>query len=132
MRKPPFLTIGLVVLFLAGVWLFTRKLQETSVAAQFEITKSDLADSKVELEEFKRDCGRFPSTEEGLDALQNPPSKLKDRWRGPYGNHQKPKDPFGNPYLYESKSPETFTLFSYGADGIQGGADDNEDLVVTN
>jgi type II secretion system protein G len=51
---------------------------------------------------FEIDCGRFPTTEEGLSALKKCPTPaLKGRWRGPYPDDSKiPKDPWGRDYVY--------------------------------
>ena len=75
---------------------------------------------------FKLSTGRFPTTEEGLDALLNAPEALKDRWDGPYVRALRP-DPWGNPYQYRSpaqKSKDGYDVWSNGPDG-QSGTDDD-------
>lgn len=84
------------------------------------------ANIAVALDLFELDNGRYPTTEEGLQALIAQPSGL-DNWRGPYVKKRKiPTDPWGNPYIYTSPgthSPD-YDLASYGADGVEGGDDD--------
>ncbi len=75
---------------------------------------------------FKLSTGRFPTTEEGLDALLNAPEALKDRWDGPYVRALRP-DPWGNPYQYRfpaQKSKDGYDVWSNGPDG-QSGTDDD-------
>jgi general secretion pathway protein G len=79
------------------------------------------------LEQFRIDTDRYPTTEEGLEGLRGAPKNLKG-WRGPYVSKNIPPDPWGNDYEYESDG-KSFTLFSYGADGIEGGEGDAEDLI---
>lgn len=78
------------------------------------------------VERFRKDCGRYPTTEEGLPALYVNPS-VKG-WRGPYVSKLS-KDPWGNPYDYDS-TQRGFTITSYGADGIPGGKGGAADIVV--
>lgn len=56
---------------------------------------------------------------------------LRDRdWDGPYLKKDVPKDPWGNPYIYRSPGKkEPYELFSYGADGAEGGEGVNKDIV---
>jgi general secretion pathway protein G len=82
---------------------------------------------------YKLDNGVFPSTEQGLQALVEPPSagKLPPKWRtGGYLEKGKmPKDPWGNDFVYLSPgSHGDYDLSSYGIDGEAGGEGDNADL----
>ena len=133
MRKLPFIAFGLGALFLFGVgFLAMPKIVGTSTVIRTRSSKSELATAKSLLGAFRNDCGRYPTTEEGLSALEVAPKALQKEWRGPYGSELIDLDPFGNPYVYESTDPNKFSLMSYGADGVEGGVSDNEDLVVTN
>ena len=96
--------------------------------------------AKLQIEElgnsldlFKLDAGRYPDTQEGLQALvQAPPSLGPERWRGPYLRKKSlPKDPWGNDYKYVSPGAHgAFDIISLGADGKEGG--DGESKDVTN
>ncbi|MEO0883015.1 MAG: type II secretion system major pseudopilin GspG [Pseudomonadota bacterium] len=85
------------------------------------------------LDLFKIDLGRYPTSEEGLQALLRQPAGL-DAWYGPYIRSAKNlTDPWGNPIQYKPPSDDAFyRLVSFGADGNQGGARDAADLTAPN
>ncbi|RUP29000.1 MAG: type II secretion system protein GspG [Curvibacter sp.] len=85
-----------------------------------------IADLEKSLELFKLDVGRFPSTEEGLDALVTKPASANG-WNGPYLKGGVPSDPWGKPYKY-ALSGGNVELLSYGADGAAGGDGENADI----
>ena len=58
-----------------------------------------IADLDKSLELFKLDVGRYPTTEEGLDALVKRPGSVNG-WSGPYLKGGVPSDPWGRPYKY--------------------------------
>lgn len=81
------------------------------------------------VELFKLDVGRFPTTEEGLDALMKQPGNAPG-WNGPYlKGSTVPLDPWGHPYQYTAPSggaePD---IASLGADGAPGGEGENADI----
>jgi general secretion pathway protein G len=87
----------------------------------------DIALIQTQLAAFHLDCGRFPTTEEGLGALLQQPADLEGRWKGPYLERGIPKDPWGRPYEYKRPGQHNTTeydLFSFGPDGQEGGGDD--------
>lgn len=82
---------------------------------------------------YKLDNGVYPSTEQGLQALVEPPSVgvLPRKWRtGGYLEKAKvPLDPWGNDFVYLSPGTHgDFDLSSYGIDGEAGGEGDNADI----
>lgn len=85
------------------------------------------------LDAYRLDNGRYPTTDQGLAALQVAPT-IEPRpisWRGPYLRKAIPLDPWGNPYLYRfpATNGETgFELASYGADGQPGGTGADADI----
>ncbi|MGH8009100.1 MAG: type II secretion system major pseudopilin GspG, partial [Candidatus Binatia bacterium] len=80
------------------------------------------------LDTFRLDVGRYPTSQEGLDALRQRPSGL-ERWDGPYLKKEIPPDPWGKPYTYRSPGEgEPYELESYGADGSAGGSGDGTDI----
>ncbi|OFZ65849.1 MAG: type II secretion system protein GspG [Betaproteobacteria bacterium RBG_16_56_24] len=82
------------------------------------------------LDQYRLDTGHYPSTAQGLAALNTKPSGAT-RWDGPYLRKEVPSDPWGNPYQYKSPGEHgEFDLYSYGKDGHQGGA--GEDADITN
>ena len=89
--------------------------------AKVKQAKTDLHTLENCLDLFKIDKGRYPTTEEGLQAVVAA-GKCKPRL----------KDPWGRDYVYLSPGqlhPESFDLKSYGADGQPGGEGENADVV---
>lgn len=96
--------------------------QDVAKKAAAQADESTLAG---ELNQFRLDCDRYPTTEEGLNALRTPPSDVQAKWKGPYIEKDVPNDPWGNPYQYQcpgDNGPNSFKITSYGASG-QPGAD---------
>ena len=92
---------------------------------------SDIANLSNALEAFKLDTDRYPTTEEGLQALQSAPADANN-WKGPYLKRPIPTDPWGNEYIYEypgSTGENSFVLVSFGADGQEGGEGNNADIT---
>lgn len=86
----------------------------------------DIAGFKIALGMFESNCGRFPTTEEGLAALVTQPGDVKG-WAGPYLDKLSVKpDPWGNPYQYRYPGQHgvDYDLWSYGPDLADGGDDD--------
>jgi len=99
---------------------------------------SDVSAFKTALLAFYLDCGRYPTTEEGLDALIRAPASIdSDKYQeGGYLEYsQVPKDPWGNDYVYVSPGRESgkgYDLESYGRDGRDGGSKDDADIESWN
>ena len=90
---------------------------------------ADLKGIEQALNLYRLDSGGYPSTEQGLDALVHRPEKppVPRAWN-PNGYLERvPLDPWGAPYVYLSDGSR-FTLKSYGADSIEGGAGKFADL----
>lgn len=96
--------------------------------AKMKAAKAQIEMLGTALDTFRLDVGRYPTTQEGLEALRQRPAGL-ERWDGPYLKKEVPRDPWGNPYVYRSPGEqEPYELFSYGADGVAGGNEDNADI----
>lgn len=82
------------------------------------------------LELFKLDTGRYPDEYEGLTALVEHPSDIKN-WNGPYLKKDKvPPDPWGQPYHYRHPGQRgAFDIFSLGADNQEGGDGEDQDVA---
>ena len=83
---------------------------------------------------YKLDNGSYPSTEQGLQALVEPPAvgTLPENWReGGYLEKGKvPKDPWDNEYVYLCPGAhDDYDIISYGADGEPGGEGKNRDIT---
>lgn len=81
------------------------------------------------LEQYRLDTGRFPTTEQGLAALNTKPGD-EPKWQGPYLKKAVPLDPWGNAYVYRQPgSHGDFDLMSYGKDSQPGGQDEAADIT---
>jgi general secretion pathway protein G len=85
------------------------------------------------LDAYRLDTGAYPTTEQGLAALNEMPTiNAPMNWRGPYLRKAVPVDPWSRPYTYVypgELNPTGFDLYSLGADGLIGGEGDNADLL---
>jgi general secretion pathway protein G len=110
----------LVVLAAVVVPKFTnRSEQARNTAARTQINSFETS-----LDAFEVDCGRYPSSEEGLGALINPPSNVQG-WHGPYLKTI-PIDPWGQPYVYRypgTHNANSYDVFSTGPDQHEGNDD---------
>jgi general secretion pathway protein G len=81
------------------------------------------------LDAYRLDVGRYPGTEEGLDALVSRPHG-SDKWQGPYLQSGVPQDPWGRAYGYRSPGSDgrDYEISTSGRDGAPGGEGDNADL----
>jgi general secretion pathway protein G len=92
---------------------------------------TDISTISSLLEQFRLDTGRYPTTEEGLEALRTQPADL-DTWRGPYSQKPLPTDPWGFDYIYEfpgSSGDDSFLIGSLGSDGQEGGEGEAADIM---
>ena len=89
-----------------------------------QIAKIQITELEGALQMFSIDNGHLPTTSDGLESLVRNPSG-SDSWKGPYISKELPKDPWGRPYQYRSPGLHgDFDLYSFGADGAEGGDDD--------
>ena len=83
------------------------------------------------IETYNLIIGRYPTTEEGLEALVNAPADPREAARFPDGGfiNNLPADPWGNPYQYMIPGEHgRFDIWSWGADGRPGGEGENADI----
>ena len=112
----------LAVLAAVVVPKFTGRSEQARKAA----ARTDIAMLETALDAFEVDAGRYPTSEEGLAALVQPPASVK-AWNGPYIKRGVPNDPWGNPYNYRfpgQMNVNGYDLYTFGADGNEGGGDD--------
>jgi general secretion pathway protein G len=96
--------------------------------ARVNTTRAQIEMIGTALDTFRLDIGRYPTSQEGLEALRERPSGV-DRWDGPYLKKDIPKDGWGNPFIYHSPGEqEPYELLSHGADGVAGGAGIDADI----
>lgn len=102
-----------------------------------QLGKSEITVAKAQIEAFEKsldtyrlDVGRYPSTEEGMNALMTAPPAAAAKWNGPYLKKGIPLDPWGNPYLYRAPGARSeYEIVSNGKDGQPGGTGDNADIA---
>ena len=121
----------LVVLAIVGM---LAGLIGPQVMKHFGESKTKTAKLQIEelssaLDMFRLDTGRYPSNEEGLAALLEQPAGIT-YWNGPYLRKKKlPLDPWNTPYNYVSPGEHgKFDISSYGADHMEGGKGENQDI----
>ena len=119
------LVVMLILATLAA--LIMPRLIDRAEQAKVAAAKADLSSLNGLLEAFRLDVGRYPTTEEGLYALEEEPAD-SEGWQGPYTTKALPNDPWGVEYLYESEDDFIF-LASYGKDGVPEGEDENADII---
>ena len=97
--------------------------------------KASTAQTQIEnlvsaTELYYLDTGRYPDTEQGLSILVEPPVQASSDWNGPYLSKAAGIiDPWGNPYhLRTPGRVAPFEIYTYGADGVEGGLDDARDI----
>jgi len=106
--------------------LVVPKYAGQSQKAKLKAAAVDISNIEGAIDTFEIGCGRFPTTEEGLQALVQPPMSVKG-WEGPYLKRGMPKDPWDNPYIYRYPGQHNvngYDLYSFGPDGQEGGGDD--------
>ena len=100
--------------------------------ARVKTTETALATTSNAIDMFKVDNGRYPTTQEGLNALTTPPQGAKNFPEGGYLKGGFPKDGWDNELQYVQPGSEgrTYDLFSLGADGQEGGEGNNADIFA--
>jgi general secretion pathway protein G len=96
--------------------------------SEVKVAKAQIQAFEKALVQYRLDTGRFPSTEQGLNALvSRPPNEPK--WDGPYLSKAVPLDPWGKAYLYRAPGQHgEYDIWSYGRDSQPGGTGDNSDI----
>ncbi|MBF0284018.1 MAG: type II secretion system major pseudopilin GspG [Magnetococcales bacterium] len=96
--------------------------------ARIAKAKQDLAAIENALNLYKLDNFRYPTTDEGLDALVHKPENAPNWKDGGYLSRA-PKDPWGRPYLFLNPGTHgKIDIFTLGADGVEGGKEADADL----
>jgi general secretion pathway protein G len=114
---------------LVGPQIIGRVSEAKTSTAQTQIELFSVA-----LDNYRLDNGRYPTTEQGLQALRQKPvsEPVPYNWRGPYLQKEIPLDPWGQPYVYRSPgdvNSTTYDLLTLGRDGQPGGEDEDADVT---
>lgn len=120
------LTLLAVAAAFVGPQIFSKLDEGNVTAAQIQIRSLSNA-----LRDYRRVCHRYPTSEQGLEALVVPPSDEGACKRFPeegfLSDGKVPKDPWDNDYIYEADGRK-FIIFSLGRDGIEGGEGVDADI----
>lgn len=114
---------------LVGPQILGRVSEAKSKTARTQIELLALA-----LDNYRLDNSSYPTTEQGLAALQERPARepVPRNWRGPYLRKAVPADPWGRQYIYRNpgeRSKTGFDLSTLGRDGQTGGEDEDADVA---
>lgn len=93
--------------------------------AKVTAARTDIQAISTALEMYRLDTFNYPSTQQGLEALVTRPAgtPLARNWNPQGYLKSLPVDPWGTPYQYLNPGSHSagYDLFSFGADGVQGG-----------
>ena len=123
----------MVVVVILGILaaLVAPKLMGRTDDARIVAARQDIATIMQSLKLYKLDNQRYPTTEQGLQALVTKPTGGPDAGGWKTGGYldKLPKDPWGNPYQYLSPGIRgEIDVFSLGGDGQPGGAGKDADI----
>ena len=122
----------MVVVVILGILaaLIAPNLFEQVDKAQVTKVRADIRAIEESLALYRLNHFRYPTTDQGLEALVNQPAdpSIRNYPRDGY-LRSVPKDPWGYPYQFLSPGDHgQYDLFTYGADGQPGGEDINTDI----
>lgn len=123
----------MVVIVILGVLaaLIVPNVMGRSEKAKIDTTQITLKGVAGALDQYKLDNGHFPTMQEGgLDALVNQPATAKNWMPGGYVKGGYPKDSWKNDvqYVIPGADGRAFDLYSFGADGKEGGEGNDADI----
>lgn len=123
----------MVVVVIMGVLaaLLVPRLMGRTDDARIIAAKQDIATLMQALKLYRLDNQRYPTNEQGLQALINKPSggPMPPNWKAGGYLDRLNKDPWGNPYEYRSPgSHGEVDVYSFGADGKPGGTGNDADI----
>ncbi len=102
--------------------------------ARVTTAKTQMKNLEAALDFYRMDNGKYPTTEQGLDALVHQPTTepvpRQYRPEGYISGGKVPLDPWGSPYEYQApgqNNPYGFDIWTFGADGQPGGKDVDAD-----
>ena len=123
----------LVVLLLLGAFagIFAPKIFGQAEKAKQKAAKLEIDQIGQGLDLYKLEIGRYPTSQEGLQALMVAPSGVSN-WNGPYlKRNTVPKDPWNNEYKFVSPGDQNrpYDIISFGSDSKEGGDSDGKDIT---
>jgi len=121
----------LVVLVILGLLaaLAVPQVMQYLGRAKTDTSRVAIDNLAATLDLYRLDVGRYPSQQEGLEALMTAPADSA-RWNGPYLKKQDMLlDPWGNQYVYRIPGEHgAYDLYTLGADNAEGGEGEDQDV----
>ena len=121
------LLVVLVILGLLAGYVAPKYFSQIG-KSEVKTTQAQIGALEKALDQYRIDTRHYPSTEQGLAALNAKPAG-EANWGGPYLKKAVPNDPWGNPYQYRMPGEHgEMDIFSFGPDGAAGGSGDGADI----
>jgi general secretion pathway protein G len=123
----------MVVIVILGVLaaLIVPKVMSRPDEARIAAAKQDIGSIVQALKLYKLDNMRYPTTEQGLQALVKKPTSapIPPNWKGNGYLEKLPKDPWGGAFQYLQPGLRgEIDVISLGADGVAGGEGSDADI----
>jgi general secretion pathway protein G len=125
------LLVVIVIIGLLAGYVAPRYFSQVG-RSEVQVARSQIDSLEKALDQYRLDVRRYPSPEEGLEALVAKPASAAN-WNGPYLKKAVPADPWGRPYMYRapgSKPGHEFEVVSLGRDGKAGGSGEDADIGI--
>jgi len=121
------LLVVLVILGLLAGYVAPKYFAQVG-KSEVKTARAQIVGLENALDQYRIDVGHYPSTEQGLAALNTKPAD-EARWDGPYLKKAVPNDPWGKPYQYRMPGEHSeVDIFSFGRDGQPGGTGEGADV----
>ena len=125
--------VVVVILAVLGALVVPQILSKVD-QARVTAAKTDIRTISGALDTYRLDNFKYPTTEQGLEALVHQPTdpSITNYAAGGYLN-KVPRDPWGNPYLYVSPGANgrDYDITTYGRDGKPGGEGPDADISTS-
>jgi len=122
------LLVVIVIIGLLAAYVAPRYFAQVG-KSEVQVARAQIDALEKALDQYRLDMRRYPSTEQGLQALMARPAG-EASWNGPYLRKAVPLDPWGNPYVYRNATGgDSVEILSYGRDGRPGGSELDADIA---
>ena len=123
------LLVVIVIIGLLAGYVAPRYFSQVG-RSEVQVARAQIESLEKALDQYRLDMRRYPSAEEGLEALVAKP-QAAEVWQGSYLKKAVPADPWGRAYVYRVPGEKSeFQLLSYGRDGKPGGSGEDADIGV--